>query len=69
MEQIIAANPNARATVKRKSYWKSQSNVEKLAQEIIEIYWYPELFGEAGRLAAIEEDKRLAEEALLAPTQ
>ena len=69
VEEIIAKNPNARATIKRKSYWQSQSNVEKLAQQIIEVYWYPELYGEAGVLAAIEEDKRLEEEMKLQLTQ
>ena len=41
--------------------------VEELATtkgaEIIELYWYPELYGEAGRMALFEENKRLALEA------
>ena len=67
MEEVIAANPLARSSEPRKSFWKAQSLVDELAakesSEIIEIYWYPELYGEAGRMALFEENKRLALEA------
>jgi len=60
LDEVLASNPHQhRKTYKRKSYWKTTNKVAELLEdgaEIIDIYWYPELHGELGKIAADEED-------------
>ena len=57
VEEVIARNPNARSSYrKRRSYWRTDAKVEGLGAEIIDCYWYPELTGDAGAIAAVEWD-------------